>query len=708
MSTPAAKSIHRSSASQHATTLLLSFGAGGADAFAFILLGGIFTANMTGNLILVGMVGRNAYGHVVIGASFAIVVFALTAWRALRCTRGTPEHVERKSISLLAVGAAAQIAIMVTWSVAHDNAGPQVVLMLICLSAVAMAVQTVVARRMKAPGALTTTFVTGTMVSLLDDVASGRREYVWIRAASIATLVFGALVVAVVVLVAPIAAPLVPALAGLTAYLITLNAHMRTHIQRTAPATVRLDLIPPPPQSATLNPPADTTFDRPPTADDRGHTMTELAGAEHDRPRRGRQPLSSATAFVGVAYAFIVVMMGTTMPAPEYSLYEAQFGFSELIITVIFATYALGVLGALLAFGRWSDAVGRRPMLIAAIIMGILSAVVFVFADSLTTLLIGRVLSGISAGIFVGTATVTLLEMAPEKWRSAAPAVATAANIGGLGLGPLMAGVLVQYLPDPTQVTYVVHALLLVIAALVVYRAPETVVVAPGVRPRLQWLSVPSAVRSDFIRASVAGFAGFAVMGLFSAISPGFVAGVLGISNHAVTGAVVFVVFASSALAQGVLRGRNHLTAQRRGCVVLVVGVAVLALSLWVSSLTLLLAAAIVCGTGQGFIFKSGIASITSELPQHGRADVTSAFFVVVYIALSLPVIGAGALATQSGLITAGIVFAAVVALLATFAFVLLTVESRNRHRVPRHAVSSDSTPSGPFAGSSVWFESDD
>ncbi|OAK55692.1 hypothetical protein A3K89_19145 [Rhodococcoides kyotonense] len=238
VSTPAAKSIHRSSASQHATTLLLSFGAGGADAFAFILLGGIFTANMTGNLILVGMVGRNAYGHVVIGASFAIVVFALTAWRALRCTRGTPEHVERKSISLLAVGAAAQIAIMVTWSVAHDNAGPQVVLMLICLSAVAMAVQTVVARRMKAPGALTTTFVTGTMVSLLDDVASGRREYVWIRAASIATLVFGALVVAVVVLVAPIAAPLVPALAGLTAYLITLNAHMGTHIQRTAPATV--------------------------------------------------------------------------------------------------------------------------------------------------------------------------------------------------------------------------------------------------------------------------------------------------------------------------------------------------------------------------------------------------------------------------------------------------------------------------------------
>ncbi|WP_156520652.1 MFS transporter, partial [Rhodococcus sp. EPR-157] len=142
--------------------------------------------------------------------------------------------------------------------------------------------------------------------------------------------------------------------------------------------------------------------------------------------------MSRPLAFVAITYAFAVAMMGTTMPTPVYSFYQAEFGFSVLVVTIIFAAYALGVLAALLAFGRWSDSLGRRPLLLAGVALGIASALVFVFAGSLTALLIGRVLSGLSAGIFVGTATVTLVELVPDKWRSKAPAIATAANIGGL------------------------------------------------------------------------------------------------------------------------------------------------------------------------------------------------------------------------------------------------------------------------------------
>ncbi|MGB2719142.1 MAG: MFS transporter [Rhodococcus sp. (in: high G+C Gram-positive bacteria)] len=163
---------------------------------------------------------------------------------------------------------------------------------------------------------------------------------------------------------------------------------------------------------------------------------------------------SRAAAFVGVAYAFVVAMMGTTMPTPLYALYEIEFGFSVFVVTLVFAAYAVGVLGALLAFGRWSDSLGRRPMLLAAIGFGLISAAVFVTADSLTALVIGRVLSGLSAGIFVGTATVTLIELVPDAWRDRAPAIATAANIGGLGLGPLVAGLLAEYLPHPLRLTW--------------------------------------------------------------------------------------------------------------------------------------------------------------------------------------------------------------------------------------------------------------
>ncbi|NIL74250.1 MFS transporter [Rhodococcus sp. B10] len=387
--------------------------------------------------------------------------------------------------------------------------------------------------------------------------------------------------------------------------------------------------------------------------------------------------MSRPFAFVATTYAFAVGMMGTTMPTPVYSLYQAEFGFSVLVITVIFAAYALGVLAALLAFGRWSDTLGRRPLLLGGIAFGIVSALVFVFAGNLAALLVGRVLSGLSAGIFVGTATVTLVELVPDKWKAKAPAIATAANIGGLGLGPLVAGLLVQYLPEPTHLTFVVDIVLLVIAAVAVFLVPETVDVQPGATPHMQRLSIPAEIRGTFARAAIGGFAGFAVLGLFSGVSPGFMTTVLGVDNHAVGGAVVFLIFAASAAAQIGLRGLDAAFAQRAGCIVLLVGVVALGASLLLASFSLLVVAAVVCGVGQGITFSKGMASVTAELPAGRRAEVTSTFFVVLYVAISIPVIGAGAAANAWGLVTAGVVFCAVVALLAVVAFLLLTVSGR-------------------------------
>ncbi|SNS89549.1 MFS transporter [Rhodococcoides kyotonense] len=387
--------------------------------------------------------------------------------------------------------------------------------------------------------------------------------------------------------------------------------------------------------------------------------------------------MSRPVAFVAITYAFAVAMMGTTMPTPVYSLYQAEFGFSVLVITVIFAAYALGVLVALLAFGRWSDSLGRRPMLLAGIAFGIGSALVFVFAGNLEVLLIGRMLSGLSAGIFVGTATVTLVELVPDKWKTKAPSIATAANIGGLGLGPLVAGLLVQYLPEPTHLTFIVHIVLLAIAAVAVFLVPEPVAVQPGARPHMQRLSVPAEIRGTFVRAAIGGFAGFAVLGLFSGVSPGFMTTVLGVDNHAVGGAVVFVIFAASAAAQIGLRGLDASFAQRLGCLILVLGCVALGLSLLLASFPLLVVAAVVCGVGQGITFSKGMASVTAELPAGRRAEVTSTFFVVLYIAISVPVIGAGAAANAWGLVTAGVVFSTAVALLAAVSFLLLVVRGR-------------------------------
>jgi len=387
--------------------------------------------------------------------------------------------------------------------------------------------------------------------------------------------------------------------------------------------------------------------------------------------------LSGGRAFAALAYAFAVTMMGTTLPTPMYVIYQGRFGFSITMSTVIFATYAFGVLAALLAFGRWSDALGRRPLLLAGLGAAIASDVVFLLAGNTGALLVGRVLSGLSAGIFVGTATAAVVEAAPPGWRSRAALLATAANIGGLGLGPLVAGALVDWLPWDVHLAFLVHLGLSLIAVALVWWVAETVDVVPGSRPSFQRLAVPAKVRTTFVAAGTASFAGFAVMGLFVAVSPRFVAQALTSPSPAFEGLVVFTVFGASVIAQVALRGVPTTRAVNAGCALLVVGMLVLVWGLQTESVPLMLVAAVAAGSGQGLSFSKGLASVLAKVDPHERAGVTSAFFVVAYVAISLPVIGEGVAAQHWGLTSAGTSFSAAVAGLAALALISLVIDQR-------------------------------
>lgn len=379
--------------------------------------------------------------------------------------------------------------------------------------------------------------------------------------------------------------------------------------------------------------------------------------------------------FAFLAYAFAAVMMGTTLPTPMYALYADRMHFAVLTTTVIFSTYAVGVLAALLMFGRWSDAVGRRPVLLAGAAFALISAVVFLIADDVPLLLLGRLLSGLSAGIFTGTATAAIVEAAPAGQRDRATAIATVANIGGLGAGPLVAGLLVQYAPHPLQLSFVVHIVLVVLAAGAVLVAPETS--SRTGRIGFQRLSIPPEVRSVFLTAATAAFAGFAVTGLFMAVVPTFVKSVIGIDNHAVAGAVAGSIFAASAVAQLLSRRITPQRAVAIGCAILVAGMVILAVALANSSLYVLLAAALVAGVGQGISFSRGLAAISERVPADRRAEVSSTYFVVAYVAISLPVVSEGFASQQLGLRTAGLSFAIATAVLAAICLAAIVIQER-------------------------------
>lgn len=406
------------------------------------------------------------------------------------------------------------------------------------------------------------------------------------------------------------------------------------------------------------------------------------AGSSNSGPSN-TGPAKTGPSFIAAVYAFAVVMLGTTLPTPLYAIYADELGFGVTTTTVIFGVYALGVITALICFGRWSDVVGRRRLLIGGALLSAASAVVFLSADSVWQLLAGRVLSGLSAGIYAGAATTAIIELAPPAWRHRAPAIATAANIGGLGLGPLIAGLLAQYAPAPLHTPFALDLVLLAVVFVGVWRLTETVEVRPGARLSIQRLSVPSNMRGAFVRASIAAFAGFAVMGTFTGVVPSFVAEILDIHDHAVTGFLVFVLFASSALTQILVQRMPTEPALITGCAILIAGTCLSMLGLVAGSFAALLAGAVVCGVGQGMSFSKGLAAVVAASPPTRRAEVTSTYFVVAYVAISLPIIGQGVAASHWGLREAGIAFDVGVAVLAAIALVA-TIASVRREAHPR------------------------
>lgn len=374
-----------------------------------------------------------------------------------------------------------------------------------------------------------------------------------------------------------------------------------------------------------------------------------------------------------VAAAFLVTMIGTTMPTPLYPLYERELGFGGLMVTVVFATYAVGVLAALLLVGRLSDQVGRKAVLLPGLGIAAASSLVFLIPDSLPALFAGRLLSGVSAGVFTGVATVTLVDLAPEDGRARAGLLAAAVNVLGLGLGPVVAGVLADHAPHPLVLPYLLHVVLVALAAVGLAAVPEPIERKPGpVRLQVQRFGVPEDVRPTFVRAAVAGFAGFAVLGFFTAVSPLFLGQVLHETRHLVTGLTVFTLLGSATVGQIASARVPERISLLGGCVALAVGTVVVAVGLVTAQLPVVLAGAVVAGLGQGASFRAGLQAVTGAAPADRRSEVSSTFFLVLYVAISIPVIGVGAGAQVFGLVPTAVVFAGIVALLAVGAFVSL------------------------------------
>jgi MFS family permease len=241
--------------------------------------------------------------------------------------------------------------------------------------------------------------------------------------------------------------------------------------------------------------------------------------------------------------------------------------------------------------------------------------------------------------------------------------VAIATNLGGIGIGPLIAGVLAQYAPQPLRLPYLVFGIALAILAIAVALSPETTErpdPLPAWRP--QRIAVPTGTRRLFFAATAAGLASFAVYGMFTSLVPSLLAGILHQTSHALAGAVVFAAFAAGALAQILLGRIGNESTLRISPLLLIPGLALIVTAIWVPNLALFTAAGVVTGAGAGLLFRAALMAAASTAPPESRAEVLAGYFLGAYIGLSVPVVGLGIATEYAPVRSVILVFAALVA----------------------------------------------
>jgi MFS family permease len=366
--------------------------------------------------------------------------------------------------------------------------------------------------------------------------------------------------------------------------------------------------------------------------------------------------LGTGSGFWAVGFGFATAMAFSTLPTPLYPIYQHRIGFGQFMITVVFAAYAVGVVLSLYLAGHLSDQLGRRRVLVSGLLTEAGAAAMFLEWPTLPGLIAARFLSGLGIGVIVATATAYLAELYLASHRKHQPSthhrptrakadlLTTATNMGGVGAGPLIAGLLAQFTHRPLHTPYQLFLVLLLLSAAATALAPETVTPQSERHPwRPQRISIPESTRKRYLAAAAAAFTSFAVMGLFTSLAPSVVSGMFAQPSRALAGAVTFLVFAAAAVAQ---IGLSRTAARKQiswGMVLIGLGLLSVSAAIWLPSLPLFLVGGGISGAGAGVLFKGSVVTVSGITPAASRGEALAGLFLAAYAGLTVPVLCLGA-----------------------------------------------------------------
>jgi MFS family permease len=389
-----------------------------------------------------------------------------------------------------------------------------------------------------------------------------------------------------------------------------------------------------------------------------------------------RRPLAlelrRPAAFWLLAVTLGLLLFASSAPSPLYIVYQAEWGFGSITLTSVFAVYALALLGALMVAGSVSDHVGRRPTLLVALAIEIVSMGLFAEAQGVVWLFGARILQGVATGVAMGAISAALLDLQPARSPRLGALIGVAAPMTGLACGALGAGLLVEYGPDPTRLIFWLLLVVFALLALAATAVPETVRRDGPWRHALRpQVAVPRPLRAAFAATIPALTATWALGGLILSLGPSLTARVLGEGSHVAGGLPIFIMAGVSAMASVWLRDVSPRSTAVGGLLALIAGVALALVALSGGSSALFLVGTAVAGLGFGPAFAGAFRALSTRAPADQRAGFISAILTVSYLAFSLPAVVTGVAVTRWGLSDTAQVYGLVLIALAAVAIVL-------------------------------------
>lgn len=318
-------------------------------------------------------------------------------------------------------------------------------------------------------------------------------------------------------------------------------------------------------------------------------------------------------------------------------VYRRELGLSPSALGLLFGAYALGLVPGLVLAGRASDRRGRRALVLPASLFAIAASITLAFGShGFAVLLAGRLLFGLAMGSIMSPGSVWVQELSTSGH---GPRRATLALSAGFGLGPLVTGLAAQLAPAPMVLPYVLHAVVMALALLLVRGVPETVA--------LREAATPGSRASGFGRSEVRVLAELLPVAPwafgFAAVTVAIIPGLM--RPHVerpvlYSGFVIASTLLSGVLAQP-LTARLGMRADRVGLALGAVGTLVGAEAVVAGSPGLVFAAAALVGSGYGLVITTGLREVAARVAKEQRGTAAGIYYVLTYIGFALPFVHA-------------------------------------------------------------------